>query len=113
MGERFDIDLWFGPGAGTRSVSDGPSAPDEPATDSAEPAGRDLANVDLGVFDISGRRVATLMRGATVSGRSGAQRVSAGWDGTFSDGRQAPPGVYFLCLSAAGRAHAVKVVLRR
>jgi len=113
VGERFDIDLWFGPGAGTRSVSDGPSAPDEPATDSAEPAGRDLANVDLGVFDISGRRVATLMRGATVSGRSGAQRVSAGWDGTFSDGRQAPPGVYFLCISAAGRAHAVKVVLRR
>jgi photosystem II stability/assembly factor-like uncharacterized protein len=66
------------------------------------------AHVDLAVFDVRGRRIATLDRrqaeGAT---------VTVTWDGTTSGGRPAPQGVYFVRLATTGTAHAVKVVLSR
>jgi flagellar hook assembly protein FlgD len=68
------------------------------------------AHVDLAVFDVRGRRVATLdhrhQGGTTVT-------ITATWDGMAAGGRPAPQGVYFVRLVAQGTAHAVKVVLSR
>lgn len=55
--------------------------------------------VDVGVFDIAGRRVATLFHGIA---EAGPQSVI--WDGRRADGRVAAAGVYHAALeSAAGR----------
>jgi uncharacterized membrane protein len=48
------------------------------------------SNVDLAVFDASGRRVTTLL-----SGRVPAGQRSVTWDGRESSGRTAPAGLYF------------------
>ncbi len=54
---------------------------------------------DVTVYDISGRRVATLFRGRVDAGSHAAT-----WDGRFDDGRLAPAGVYRCVLqTAAGR----------
>jgi choice-of-anchor C domain-containing protein len=61
------------------------------------------AAVDLGVFDVAGRRVATLRSGALPAGRNAAT-----WDGR--DGNvAAPAGIYFLVLQA-GTEHQVRRV---
>jgi hypothetical protein len=53
-------------------------------------------SVDLGVFDITGRRVRSLAHHEWFSG--GTQvRV---WDGRFDDGRAAPAGLYFVQIDA-------------
>ena len=65
--------------------------------------------VDLGVFDVRGRRVATLDQERSAIGGS----VTAIWEGRMASGRPAPQGVYFVRLVTHGAAHAVKVVLSR
>lgn len=59
--------------------------------------------IDLAVYDILGRRVASLDAGSR----------PATWDGTMRDGRSAPPGVYFIRLTSGAEAHAARVVLVR
>jgi hypothetical protein len=51
------------------------------------------AQVDLGVYDLAGRRVATLARG-----RMGAGAQMARWDGHGVDGASAGAGLYFVRL---------------
>jgi hypothetical protein len=54
---------------------------------------------EVGVFDVTGRRVATLFRGEAEAGPHAAT-----WNGRFANGRPAPAGVYRGVLqTAAGR----------
>jgi uncharacterized repeat protein (TIGR01451 family) len=62
--------------------------------------------VDLSVFDVTGRRVATLVEGSMPAGRF----VTA-WDGHDSSGRRVVAGVYFLRLQA-GPYHEVRKSVR-
>jgi hypothetical protein len=66
--------------------------------------------VDLAVFDISGRRVATLEKGFHESGSYGSY-----WGGFRQDGTKAPNGVYFVRLMAPGLRQPIsrKVTLAR
>ena len=57
------------------------------------------ASVDLSVFDASGRRVASLLRGDRPAGRH-----SVTWDGVGSDGGRVPAGLYFFRLTTPGGA---------
>jgi hypothetical protein len=54
------------------------------------------ARLDLSLFDMQGRHVATLVDGLVPAGRN-----QAVWDGSVG-GRQAPAGVYFLRLKSPG-----------
>jgi hypothetical protein len=56
------------------------------------------ANVELVVFDVVGRRVATV-----VNARA-EQSLDARWDGRDASGRPASSGMYFMRLSLNGRA---------
>ncbi len=62
--------------------------------------------VRLTVHDVSGAIVATLARGRQAAGTHFAH-----WSGRTDSGVQAPPGIYFVRLEAAGRARASKIVL--
>jgi FlgD Ig-like domain len=64
------------------------------------------AGVDLGVFDVAGRRVATLALGSSTSGAT-----ALGWDGRDADGRSLPSGAYFLRLTAGANAAATERVV--
>jgi flagellar hook assembly protein FlgD len=66
------------------------------------PAG---APVKLGLYDIAGRVVRILTEGPHSAGE--AQTV---WDGTGSNGRVSPPGVYFLRLEAGSETRSAKLV---
>lgn len=54
------------------------------------------AKIDIGVFDMQGRRVATLASGLMSAGRS-----STTWNGRVGDG-SAPAGIYFVRMTAPG-----------
>lgn len=64
--------------------------------------------VELAVYDISGRRVATL-----VSDELEAGRHEVGWQGRDADGRRVASGVYFSRLEADGRVLTRKMLLLR
>jgi FlgD Ig-like domain len=64
------------------------------------------ANVDLGVFDIAGRRIATLNRGPL-----GAGIQPFAWSGKLDGGGQAKSGVYFYRATIEGRTIARRMVL--
>ena len=53
--------------------------------------------VRVGIFDVAGRRVATL-----VAGHQEAGRHSVTWNGTDDSGRALSSGVYFARLETAG-----------
>ena len=84
------------PSAAQASVWLGPARPDPSAirTEFAFTIARD-GPVRLEVFDLRGRRVATLVNGWWPAG---AGRAS--WDGVRDDGTAAPAGVYFVRLAA-------------
>ncbi len=63
--------------------------------------------VSLALFDSRGRRVRTLLAGATLP--AGPHTVR--WDGTDARGARVPSGVYFARFVADGAARTVKVVL--
>ena len=69
-------------------------------------APRESARVRLEVFDLSGRRVATLVDGFRMG--SG---LTATWDGRREDGSEAPPSVY-LCRLQAGAVTETRRLLR-
>lgn len=67
------------------------------------------ATVELAVFDLSGRRIATLAAGRRVAGR-----YEAAWQGRDEDGRPMPSGVYLARLRVDGPRrghHAVRMTL--
>lgn len=66
--------------------------------------GDDAGTTRLAVFDVNGRRVATIIAG------SGSGRHEVLWDGRREDGRRAAPGVYFLRLDAGGARSTQRVV---
>jgi hypothetical protein len=66
------------------------------------------AEVRIDVFDVSGRRVRTLVQGAIPPGRH-----SVTWDGRDGAGRHTSAGVYFTRMQAAGFSQVQKVTLLR
>lgn len=62
-------------------------------------------HVDIGVFDIAGRRVRGLVNGLQRAGR-----YQVAWDGLADDGIKATNGVYFLRASIGGTSRVVRVV---
>ena len=62
-------------------------------------------DVRVEIFDLSGRRVRTL-----IDRRMEAGTQIAGWDGEDDRGRATPPGVYFYRLEAGGRTRVRKLV---
>jgi hypothetical protein len=66
--------------------------------------GRD-ANVDLSVFDVSGRKVQTIVRGAYTAGAH-----TEAWNGLDARGKAAEAGVYFYRLTVDGETYEVRGV---
>jgi hypothetical protein len=66
------------------------------------------ATVDLGVFDVAGRRVATLHRGSI-----GRGTFQFSWTGVGPGQARLPAGTYFVRLDEGGRRMTTKVVLNR
>lgn len=64
--------------------------------------------VDLGVFDVSGRRVATLAGGTLPAGAHDAR-----WDGRDMSGSMVPGGLYFARLQSGRRSVVKKITLVR
>jgi len=65
-------------------------------------------SVELAVFDLSGRRVATLLRGDLPAGRHGRT-----WNGRDDAGRPQPSGVYVYGLRTAGQLMVQRVTMVR
>lgn len=63
-------------------------------------------HVSLVVYDVSGRRVRTLVNGEVPGGSH-----SASWDRTDEAGRQLPAGVYFVRMSAQGFDKRTKLIV--
>jgi hypothetical protein len=61
-------------------------------------------HVRLSVFDVAGRRIATLLDEKRDSGRHNVE-----WDGRDSSGTRAPSGTYFVQLESNGEQRTVKV----
>ena len=122
---RFDLELAygrtarFGPYAATISptlarplsaaLSPNPGfGPSRLSLFAAGPPGRSVG-AEASLFDLQGRRVATLFRGALASGPT---RLD--WDGRGEDGRPLAGGVYLLRLTASdGRRFVARVVRGR
>ncbi len=64
--------------------------------------------LSIDVFDLGGRRVANLVRGAQPAGRHAAR-----WDGRDASGRRVTAGVYFVRLTGAAVDETRKVTLLR
>ena len=65
-----------------------------------------VSSLDLAVYDVAGRRVATLLDSPVEPGRR-----SVAWDGRDAGGRPVSSGIYFLRLAADGETQIRKVVL--
>jgi flagellar hook assembly protein FlgD len=63
-------------------------------------------NLEVAVFDLSGRRVASIHRGSATAGRH-----EFGWDGRTLNGNRARGGIYFLSATASGQTLSRKVIL--
>ncbi|HET9887956.1 MAG TPA: T9SS type A sorting domain-containing protein, partial [bacterium] len=69
--------------------------------------GLQRGNLDVAVFDVSGRRISTLFHGPATDVPRGIF-----WDGNSSDG-PLPPGVYFLKLETGGKVRSEKLTIVR
>jgi hypothetical protein len=65
-------------------------------------------NIELQVFDQSGRRMATLVQGQVAAG---SHRIQ--WDGTNTQGKQLPNGVYYLRLQTSQHVSQYRVILAK
>ena len=72
------------------------------------PPGRGGSHVTLAIYDCRGRRVRSLIDGATVPG---PHKVV--WDGKDSSGRSVASGVYFAVLRAGDAQKSHKLIVRR
>jgi hypothetical protein len=63
------------------------------------------ADVDIGIFDVAGRQVASI-----ASGRLPAGSYQRQWSGEMSDGRTASAGVYFARMKANGAETSLRTV---
>jgi flagellar hook assembly protein FlgD len=59
--------------------------------------------VDLGVFDLQGRKVATLVRGTLEAGN-----YTHAWNGLDDSGRSAGSGVYFYRLKVGAETYTLR-----
>ena len=66
-----------------------------------------LENVTLALYDVAGRRVRQLFRGAAAAGETALE-----WDGRDDLGRPAGPGLYFARLEGAREGSSTATVLR-
>jgi hypothetical protein len=98
--------------AAASSAQDGDIAPDRPTPNPftrtmrfayAVPSGS--APVDIGVFDIAGRRLRLLAHGDQAAGQ-----YEVRWDGLADDGQRVKQGVYFLRASVGANHHVSRVV---
>ena len=64
--------------------------------------------LDVGVYDLGGRKVASLYRGNATVGRRDLE-----WNGRMGDGGAAPSGVYFLKAAMNGEVTSRRIVLLR
>lgn len=64
------------------------------------------ADIELGIFDVSGRKVVELAKGSFPAGS-----YTKGWAGRGSDGTQVPAGVYFARLRVGQDVRSVRTVL--
>jgi flagellar hook assembly protein FlgD len=63
--------------------------------------------LEVGIFDVTGRRVHTLAKGLFTAGDR-----ELVWDGRDSAGRQLPAGVYFASVSSAkGKSEGTKLLM--
>ncbi len=68
----------------------------------------EAAGVRLSIYDVSGRRLATLLDGARAAGSH-----SVNWDGRDSSGKRVAPGIYFARLNDGKRITSGKLVMIR
>ncbi|HKQ59232.1 MAG TPA: FlgD immunoglobulin-like domain containing protein [Candidatus Eisenbacteria bacterium] len=68
----------------------------------------EAGNAVVGIYDLRGRAVKVIHRGALAAGPQ-----EFAWDGRDADGRAVPEGVYFYQASVGGKALARKLILRR
>jgi len=66
------------------------------------------SEIEIAVYDISGRLVTRLLSGSTQAGRH-----TLTWKGTDRAGRKVPAGIYFVKLSGATSAVVKKIVIAR
>lgn len=66
------------------------------------------ADVTLDVYDITGRKITTLVNGPVSEGQHTAE-----WNGTNADGRKVASGVYFYRVEADGQSQVKKMVLMK
>jgi hypothetical protein len=62
-------------------------------------------DVEIGIFDVAGRRVATLFEGRLPAGE-----YSRDWSGRASDGRKVGAGVFFARMKSRGQTSALRMV---
>jgi hypothetical protein len=103
----------------TGVVDSGPTIPSQPflsgsvpnpfnATTTIRFGVPEVGGVTLTIFDVSGRRVITL-----VHGRREAGEFTMGWDGRDESGREVVSGIYFARLQAGEFTATTKMVLLR
>ncbi|MBN1885088.1 MAG: hypothetical protein JW876_06155, partial [Candidatus Krumholzibacteriota bacterium] len=97
----------YTPRIGAPRLAQNSPNPFNPSTTIAFELPRD-ARIELVVFALDGRRVATLARGRFVAGRH-----EVAWDGRNDAGRHVAAGVYFYRLEADGCREAKRMVLVR
>ena len=64
--------------------------------------------VQLGIYDVRGRLVEDLVAGQLTAGRH-----EVIWDGRDRSGRNAAAGIYFVRMTAEGKAMTAKMVLAK
>ena len=62
-------------------------------------------DVEIGIFDVAGRQVASLVNGRLAEGS-----YSRDWSGVDAAGRNVGAGVYFARMKAAGQSFAIRTV---
>ena len=96
------------PGAPKLVLEQNVPNPFRPSTDIAFVVPTGAGPIELAVYNIAGRRIATLMSGEVPPGPAAAV-----WDGRDDAGRQVAAGVYFVRLAAGTESRERKVVLLR
>ena len=91
-----------GGGAGRMSFSVYPNPARRATINFSLPQAMD---VEIGIYDVAGRQVASLVNGPVKAGPS-----STTWSGVDSDGRNVGAGVYFARMKAGGQSFAVRTV---